>query len=737
MRCVLIIIALALFANPVFSGQLSPKLAAAVTGMRSDEVVSVIVTLAERPDSRKYKDLTHRMLSVADKNQRRKMMADDLRRQADRSQENIRAYLRNKNLSFQKLWIDNSLVVTATPDVVAELAAMPEVMQVKKNEVLTRAVVPAAATGGVENNILRINADALWAQGISGAGSVVACLDSGVDGLHPDLAPKFTAGGWFNPIAPLCGDISLGLTCGPCGLNETSPCDTDGHGTGVAGVMVGGTVGVNAPTAIGVAPDATWMAVKIFDDHPDTTQQKSPLSTIHAAFQWLLDPVDKPVPDVVVNSWDLAGPNQFIDEFQSDIQLLKAAGISVVFAAGNTGPYPASSVSPGNYPEALAVGSVNSFDVVSSFSARGPSAYDGVTTYPDIVAPGENIRTADISFNGAFNFDQTVSGTSFAAPHVAGVVALLRQAFPVASMDDIEGALLMSAEDLGTQGPDNSYGYGLIDAQAAYNYLLGAADISVHDPVAPENDLQLPFGSLPLGASQEHIITVSNLGGAILTLGQVDLSELTTPFSISADNCSFQSLYAGEFCDVVVNFAPDSPGQFQGKLAFPSNDISDPEVAVSVTGNGNSAPAAPVLLSPANGSVDLHTTVTLRWAQFPDSDGDLLETHLFLSTDPGFSGAAPEKVTDIFGQQSFYYSGISVCVLLLPFWRRRRLSVLLLLIAASCVFVSCGGHSDDHYVRYSHVVDGLAPRTTYYWKISVDDGSSAPVSSPVWHFTTN
>ncbi|MEQ1667352.1 MAG: Ig-like domain-containing protein, partial [Sulfuriferula sp.] len=222
--------------------------------------------------------------------------------------------------------------------------------------------------------------------------------------------------------------------------------------------------------AIGVAPDATWIAVKLYYDAGQASY-----SDIHLAFQWLLDPdgdlntVD--APDVVNASWGLVGTaGQCIADFNSDIDVLKAAGTAVAFAAGNDGSAALTSLSPANNLAGFSTGAVDSTLTIANFSSRGPSACDG-SIYPKMTAPGVSIRTADLSFGGQ-PFYMVVTGTSFAAPHTAGVMALLAGAFPQVSVSQLETAMMSSAQDIGVPGADNSYGYGLDDALTAYQTLL-------------------------------------------------------------------------------------------------------------------------------------------------------------------------------------------------------------------------------------------------------------------------
>ena len=141
----------------------------------------------------------------------------------------------------------------------------------------------------------------------------------------------------------------------------------------------------------------------------------------------------------------------------------------MVFSAGNQGSL--GSESPANNPGSFAVGSIDSSLNVAASSSRGASACDG-SFFPEVVAPGVSVRTADLTFGGVFpDSYASGSGTSFAAPHVAGTMALLRQANPDTSVAELEQALTGTAVDLGAAGADNESGYGLIDAVAANDLL--------------------------------------------------------------------------------------------------------------------------------------------------------------------------------------------------------------------------------------------------------------------------
>jgi hypothetical protein len=283
------------------------------------------------------------------------------------------------------------------------------------------------------------------------------------------------------------------------------------------GALVGGDAG---GTAIGMAPDARWIAVKIFNDRGTATS-----AGIHLGYQWLLDPDGNPAtadsPNVVDNSWTSASPGACSAEFQPDLRSLRAAGMLPVFAAGNYGPSAGTSASPANLPEALSVGVVNNSGVVDGSSSRGPSAC-GQTVYPQLVAPGVGVRTTDL-YGGFVN--QT--GSSMAAPHAAGALALLLNAFPGLSVDRQAAALQNSAVDLGVAGPDNTYGYGRLDAVAAYNRVLTSPDFTVS---ASPSSLSASAGGT--ATSTVSMDGVNGFAGAVtLSLSGLTASQATWALS--------------------------------------------------------------------------------------------------------------------------------------------------------------------------------------------------------------
>jgi subtilisin family serine protease len=432
-----------------------PEVRAAITGLQADEKISVIVTLKQQAS------LSN--ISASRNGAPLQAVIQALQDTAGRSQIEVLSLLNDYQLTGQvdeiiPFWIFNGFSITTTAGVIAKLASHPDVLSIRSDRV---DLIPSAVISGVaiQDNLALINAPRLWEQGWMGQGVVVASMDTGVDLTHPDLTEKWRGGSnsWYDPFA-----------------KHEMPTDLNGHGTMTMGVILGGE---SSGTAIGVAPYAEWISVKIFDD-----DGSSSATAVHLGFQWLLDPDNDPstddAPDVVNNSWSFANPG-CNTEFQMDLQALRAAGILPVFSAGNFGPNADSSVSPANYPEAFAVGAVTNEDLILALSSRGPSACaEEEKIYPDIIAPGYKIFTSDL-----YGFFTTATGTSLAAPHVTGSLALLLSAFPTLTIENQEIALIENAVDLGEFGPDNIYGNGRIDVGRSFQAIYESGIYPMGTPI--------------------------------------------------------------------------------------------------------------------------------------------------------------------------------------------------------------------------------------------------------------
>lgn len=469
------------------AGELGPELQHALARRGTHADTDVIVRFRDAIDLQAY--------ATGARNQRDNRLLRALQANLARQDVGVQTVLALRDVSrVRRLWIINGLALTLPANAVRGLAALPGVARVDLDSHVqgagnqrtpaprarggqtAHAVVPIetqpiaveadAQPTQPEWNIRAMHAPALWAQGQTGRGVVVASMDTGVDLSHPDLRRRWRGGGnsWFDPHQ-----------------EEATPYDALGHGTQSLAIALGGS-------GVGVAPDARWIAVRLFDSNGHAR-----MSDIHLAFQWLLDPdgdaATLDAPDIVNASWALTGraAGSCILEFNEDIQVLRSAGIALVFAAGNDGPGPGTSSSPGNNPGALSVGAVTRELELARQTSRGPSACDG-SVFPRLLAPGVNVRTADLSHGGVPSYTY-VSGSSLAAPHVSGAMALLAAAFPDASVGDLESALTESAGRLDQAAGAGADAPGLLDVQAAF------------DRLRRHHELATPRGGLaPVGA---------------------------------------------------------------------------------------------------------------------------------------------------------------------------------------------------------------------------------------------
>lgn len=424
--------------------------------------------------------------------------------------------------THRTFWVSNTVWAKGNLAVVQAVASLPEVAAIHAVGRGALELPPqdasAARNAGkvvtaVEPGIERTRADDAWALGYEGQGVVVAGADTGVRFTHAALRDHYRGWGgtpetsthdynWHDSIhIPNWPPEPLNACNpgGPTGLGQPSPtpCDDDellggGHGSHTVGSMIGSD---NAGNNIGMAPKAQWIACR------NMSNGVGAVTTYLECMEFFLAPtkVDGTSPDpakaphVINNSWGcIEGCPPEPNPLRDSLIASRAAGIVYVASAGNDGPACNTIYFPlARYPEAFTVGSTkHDTDLISGFSSRGPTAADPnnlaepLYTKPNISAPGSNIRSA---LRGSDTEYGTLSGTSMAGPHVAGLVALVISANPslAGNVDRIEDIIEASAEkkttaeacggDTGTQVPNNTYGAGRIDA-------LAAVTMAVADP---------------------------------------------------------------------------------------------------------------------------------------------------------------------------------------------------------------------------------------------------------------
>jgi subtilisin family serine protease len=401
-------------------------------------------------------------------NQRGAAVNQALRDVATSSQAGVRAVLEQAKAAGQvsvimPYWVMNAIAFEGEQAVADQIAERPEVAGVQADQqVLIEpdlGGVTEPPVGTVEWNVDKIRAPEVWTQGLSGAGTVVASIDSGVDFTHPALAAQYRGLCPFPPFDHSCSffDAVDG---------QAQPYDDHGHGTHVTGTMVGGDGPGAFTNDIGVAFGAKWIAAKAFN-----YQGIGLLTWIIAASQWVMEPGGSAAlrPQVINNSWSFAKCAVFFGFDSANPLILnswRASGMLPVFAIGNTlVAAPGTAKSPGDLKLAFGSGATDRNDILAHYSGRGPSCDALLTTVkPDVAAPGTSIRSAvPQGLGGGY---KVMSGTSMAAPHVSGAAAVVIQAaggVGSISVADLETTIRNTAIDLGPAGADNQYGHGRID----------------------------------------------------------------------------------------------------------------------------------------------------------------------------------------------------------------------------------------------------------------------------------
>lgn len=300
-----------------------------------------------------------------------------------------------------------------------------------------------------KGGVAQIGAPAAWKAGYDGKGVKVAVLDTGIDATHPDVKDSIVAAKDFS--------------------DSGSTDDKLGHGTHVASTIAGSGAKSDGKYK-GVAPGAKLLVGKVLDDTGGGSE-----SSIIAGMQWAVAQGAKVV-NLSLGSVDAPG----IDPLEKAVNDLSASsGALFVTAAGNDGPSDTTVSSPGSAASALTVGAVDHSDRIAGFSSRGPTA-DGALK-PDIAAPGVGIIAAksahSIEGDPAAPGYVSMSGTSMAAPHVAGAAAILAQEHPDWTGERIKAALMASTKPLtGTTGYD--VGAGRVDVTRATGVTVTTEPVS-------------------------------------------------------------------------------------------------------------------------------------------------------------------------------------------------------------------------------------------------------------------
>lgn len=432
-----------------FDGKLPPDW----RGSPSGELCAAWIVMRRQVDL----DALGRGLRASDrsKGERRRAVLDALESLARSRQEEIDQALQAAPgvEEVRGLTVVNGLILRATREVVASVARRADVAYVVEERRSERGVWGGPPSAG------EVGEEAWWLaemgvpearkSGLDGEGVVIGVIDSGASAGHEQTEGGFRGGAdsWYDPAGEAVRPV------------ETHPTS---HGTSVISLAVGRKEG--GPMA-GVAPGARWVAALGFPEG-----RFANLDLVLCA-DWMLR---RGQPDVLIAAWEIPG-SPVDPTFDRVVSAFKAAGTFVLFAAGNHGPGSGTNHSPANavgiYPgdgTVFSVGGTGRGGKRLPETSEGPNVRDPSRIFPTVSAPGDELLGAHAL---AADLYVRQRGTSFSVALAAGAAALLLQADPALTVDDLEACLVATALDLGETGPDNVFGHGLIRVDRALTWL--------------------------------------------------------------------------------------------------------------------------------------------------------------------------------------------------------------------------------------------------------------------------
>ncbi|MFI5729818.1 S8 family peptidase [Kribbella sp. NPDC051587] len=393
------------------------------------------------------------------------------------------------------------------------------------NSTISRVTLDRRVQVKLDQSVPQIGAPAAWQRGLTGKGSKIAILDSGIDPTHPDFAGRIAANQNFSAAE--------------------DAVDHAGHGTHVASIAAGDGAASGGKYK-GVAPEATLLNGKVLDDSGG-----GDYSSIIAGMEWAATQ-GADVANLSLGSYD---PSDGTDDLSLAVNRISAeTGLLFVVAAGNCFPPGAATVTaPAAADDALAVGNLQRDGSVSPTSCHGPRKGDGALK-PEISAPGTDIvaaRAAGTDMGEPVDDHYTtLSGTSMATPHVAGTAALLAQAHPDWTFRQLRERLISTADPQPGSGLDEQ-GAGRVDADQA-------TDNSV---TVDAGELELGVLRWPYPASDpvSKVLTYHNPTSAPVVLKlaadvKLSASQVTVPANGDAS------------VTVTVDRAAGGPGHFDGRI---------------------------------------------------------------------------------------------------------------------------------------------------------------------------
>jgi subtilisin family serine protease len=448
------------------------------------------------------------------------------------------------SLTSKRVGVRQVLSVSLNGLIVDRALTQDEASQLLPGEVLA-VYKDKQVQATLDASVPATNAPAVWAlsgsdgASLTGSGVRVGIIDTGIDYTHADLGGCLRT----NDIA----DGSCAKVVGGYDFvnNDLDPFDDHGHGTHCAATAAGNG-GLR-----GVAPDAKLYAYKVL-----AAQGWGYMSDVIAAIERSVDPngdgsFDDRLDVISLSLGGSGGGPDDVDALALDRAV--SLGVVAVVAAGNSGPAAESVGSPGTSRRAITVGAATNSGGLASFSSRGPVRFirdkqEFTLLKPDVIAPGVSICAALSSQSARRaqlcrdNFHQIMSGTSMATPHVAGVAALVRQAHPTWSPDEVKSAIKRGADTTFDDAAEsiNAVGLGFVDAAGAVAAAQGAVALDEISVGAQTVTMaaRVPIGwsytvSAALGASMDGLATASwsDLAVGVSAAASSTISVATSEFS--------------------------------------------------------------------------------------------------------------------------------------------------------------------------------------------------------------
>ncbi len=463
--------------------------------------------------------------------------------------------------------------------------------------------------------VQRVNAPSVHSA-TKGAGVKIAILDSGIDYTHPDLDDNYQGGFDFVNY-------------------DNDPMDDYGHGTKVAGIIAAED---NNFGILGVAPEASIYGVKVL-----SSGGSGSTSNVIRGIEWAVEN------DMDIISMSLGGTSGYY-AYETAINNAYNSGVLLIASAGNYGSTATDNVAyPAKYNSVIAVSAIDQNDNICSFSSVGPAV--------ELTAPGYRLTTTNI---GGYQF---FSGTSAAAPFVSGVAALMIASDPTLTNVEVRQSLQQNAVDLGVQGRDNKFGYG-IPTPAIYTPQVNVAITAQPDILISGQNSQITIHVDSSGVPiPDALVTISVSGGTLnFNSGYTDQNgnfistylapQATTPSKITISTNVIKSGYNEGAASSTITVNPLMP-QIEASMTIDSKILESDQntnIMVHISSSGFPISGATVDISATGGCLDPVTGIT-------NTNGDFIAvytapqvtspTTVILTTDVTKSGYEGSSILDI------------------------------------------------------------------------------------------